>query len=165
MKAWFSMAAALALAAAAYAQTPPATQAPPAQTLPVQDLPKGENVTVTGEKREEVFKQAAAAERAAGEARKEFAGLKDGRTDAALACRKAKEADQEYAQAIAETQALAKDVSQPLKDRLEERVKGMKERRKNLDEVNDRVCGRDGLPKAQRNKGANQLGNNRGRRP
>jgi hypothetical protein len=155
MKAWLSMAAALALSAAAYAQTPSATQAPPAQ-----DLPNGESVTVTSEEREDVFKQQMAAERAAGEARKAFAGLKNGQGDAALGCRKAAEADREYAQAIAEAQALAKDASQPLKDKLEERIKSMKDRRDNLDDFKDRVCGRDGLPR--RNAAA---GLGKGKRP
>jgi hypothetical protein len=155
------MTVALVLVAAAYAQqTPPAQQADPAK-----ELPPGENVTVTGAEREEVFKQQMAAERAAGEARKAFAGIKNGSGDAALGCRNAAEADREYAQAIAETQALAKDASQPLKGTLEERIKGMKDRRDNLKDFADRICDRSGMPKAQRNKGANQIGNGKGRRP
>ena len=152
MKALVIMVAALALAAASHAQ-----QAPPAQ-----DLPPGESVTVTGEEREDVFKQQMAAERAAGEARKAFAGLKNGQGDAAFGCRRAAEADREYRQAITEAQALVKDASQPLKDKLEERIKGMKERRDNLGDFADRICDGSGMPKAQRN-GAARIG--KGKRP
>ncbi|HEV7689289.1 MAG TPA: hypothetical protein VGO52_00625 [Hyphomonadaceae bacterium] len=152
MKASVIMVAARALAASAHAQ-----QAPPAQ-----DLPKGENVTVTGEEREDVFKQQIAAERAAGEARKAFAGLKNGQGDAAFGCRKAAEANREYRQAITETQALANDAGQPLKAKLEERIKGMKERRDNLDDFQGKICDGSGMPKAQR-KGAARIG--KGKRP
>jgi hypothetical protein len=159
MKSWIAMASVVALAAAAYAQ-----QTPPAQELPPQNLPPGENVTVTGEEREDTFKQQMSAERAAGEARKAFAGLRDGGGDAALGCRKAAEADREYAQAIGEAQRLAKDASQPLKNQLEERIKGMKERRDNLDDFSGRICEASGLPKAQRNNARLRDGG-RGRQP
>jgi hypothetical protein len=158
MRAWVIMAGVLALGAGAYAQ-----QVSPPSDLPAQKLPPGENVTVTGDEREQVFKQQVAAERAAGEARKAFAGLKNGQGDAAFGCRNAAEADREYGQAIAEAQSLAKDASQPLKEKLEERIKGMKERRDNLGDFADRICDKSGMPKAQRNKG--QLGNGRGKRP
>src|SRR5262245_16670177 len=85
------------LAAPAAAQQPPATQEEPPR------------IVVTAEDRADSLEQQKRADQAANEARRLFAGLKDGGGNAGMACRSAAEADREYAQAIAEAERLAKD--------------------------------------------------------
>jgi hypothetical protein len=146
-----ALAAGLFLAASASAQ-----QAPPAQ----DETPR---IVVTGEDRSEAFEQQRKAEQAAGEARRLFSGLKDGGGNVGMACRSAAEADNEYAQAIAEAERLANDAQPAIKARLEEHAKSMKERSENLEDLAKRFC--DGA--IPRRNGVRQNGGpgNRGGRP
>ena len=97
-----------------------------------------EGVTVTGDARAEAFKKMADAERTAADARRMFSAG-PGR-DIGAACRKASEADREYAEAIRAAEQVAKDLTSPVKERTEERVKRVKDERENLDKLHDRFC-------------------------
>lgn len=98
-----------------------------------------DSVTITGEDRSDTYQKQVEAQRTAVEARKLFAEMR-GSSDVSIACRKASEADREYALAISAASAQAKDAKSPLKERTEERVKLMKDQRKDLDNLHDRLC-------------------------
>jgi type IV secretory pathway VirJ component len=141
--------AAMVLAAPAFAQ-----QTPP----PKEDDTDG--VVVTADERAESRETQRKAEQTAGEARRLFAGLKDGGGNVGMACRSASQADTDYKQAIAEVESLVKDAQPQFKTQLEERAKGMKERRDNLEKLADRFC--DGV--VAKRKGGRQSGGRPGAR-
>lgn len=139
----FSRLAVLAaiLAGPAFGQAPPNPSPTPT-----------EHVTVTAEERQEALKAQTEADKAAAEARRQFQGLRDRSGDRAIGCRKAAEADRDYALAISEAGKLSADAQAPLKDRLEARIQGMETRRANLREASDRICrGIGGPPPARPN--------------
>jgi hypothetical protein len=118
----------------------------------------------TAEAREETFEKQVEAERTAGEARRRFAELREGRGDRAHACRAASQADHQYREAIHEAQQLAKDAKPPLLERIEDRIRGMKERRDNLADFSGRLCEAGGL-QLQRDRRPGALGARGGRLP
>jgi len=101
------------------------------------------------------------AERTAAEARRLFGELRDGSGDRALACRTAAQAERDYDDAIQEARQLAEASKPGAKARLEERVKAMKDRSDNLDDLQDRACKAGGVKPRQ---GQGQ-GGQRGRFP
>lgn len=106
-----------------------------------QEAPStGESVVVTAEDRQETFQKQMDAERKAAEARRLFEELREGHGDRALACRTAAQAERDFLDAIQEARTLAKAAQPALKERLEERIKGMTDRRDNLQNVQDRLC-------------------------
>jgi hypothetical protein len=117
-----------------------------------------EKVVVTADQRQEAFEKQVTAEREAAEARRLFGELREGRGDRALACRTAAQAARDYAEAIQEARQLARDAEPQLKQRLEERISAMTDRRGNLEDVEDRLCEGAGMTRGPIDRGAGGQG-------
>jgi hypothetical protein len=122
------------------------TPAASAQQAPLAaPADSADTVTVTAD-RDEALQSQRDAERTAADARRGFAGLREGGGDRAAACRDADQADHEYGTAIAEARRVANEATSPImKTNFDARADGMTERRRALSQINDRVCNGRGV--------------------